>query len=241
MKKKKIHIGTSGWHYDHWKGPFYPADIKTKDFFEYYLKYFNTAEINNTFYRLPTKKTLLHWKQTSSKEFIFSIKASRFITHVKRLKEPKKHLSLFLNLIKNIKPKLGPILFQIPPNWNVDIKRFEKFIKCLDANYRYVFEFRDKSWLTKEIFFLLRKHKLAFCIYDLEGFQTPIEVTSNFVYVRLHGPKSAYRGSYRKKTLQKWAKLFKKFQKDKLDVFCYFNNDERGFAVKNALELQKYL
>jgi uncharacterized protein YecE (DUF72 family) len=241
MKKKKIYVGTSGWNYDHWKGPFYPKDIKPKDEFKYYIDHFKTVEINSTFYRLPSKKTLLNWKKSSPKDFIFSIKASRYITHVKRLKEPKKSLSIFLSLIKNIKPKLGPILFQTPPNWKVNIKRFENFIKFLDKNYKYAFEFRDRSWLIEDIFDLLKKNNLAFCIYDLQGFQTPIEITADFVYVRLHGPKSAYSGSYSKKNLKKWAKLFKKLKKNKLDIFCYFNNDEKAYAVKNAQEFKRLI
>jgi uncharacterized protein YecE (DUF72 family) len=241
MKKNKIYIGTSGFSYSHWQEKFYPKPIKAKDYFEYYQKHFNTVEINNTFYKLPSKKTVLNWKDEANKDFIFSLKASRFITHIKRLKEPKKHTSLFLNRVKHLKPHLGPILFQIPPNWHLDIKRLESFIKVLDKNHRYAFEFRDKSCLTTQVFSLLKKYKIAFCIYDLEGFQTPIETTANFVYIRLHGPKKAYSGSYSKIALKKWAKIIKIFQKDKLDVFCYFNNDERAYAIKNALELKTLL
>ena len=237
MKKNKIYIGTSGWCYEHWKNVFYPNNLKSQDYFDYYSKYFKTVEINNTFYRLPSKKTVLNWRKEAKKDFIFSLKASKFITHIKKLKEPKKHLNLFLNRIKFLKPNLGPILFQIPPNWKLEIKRFESFLKALDQNYRYAFEFRDRSWLVNEVFALLKKYKIAFCIYDLEGFQTPIEITTNFVYIRLHGPKKAYSGLYSKTTLQKWAKIIKDFQKNKLDVFCYFNNDEKAFAIKNAKSL----
>lgn len=241
MKKNKIYIGSSGFYYEHWKNRFYPQNIKTKDFFAYYQKHLSTVEINNTFYKLPSKKVILHWENEANKDFIFSLKASRYITHIKRLKESKKHLSLFLNRIKHLKPHLGPILFQIPPNWHLDIKRLEGFLKALDENYRYAFEFRDRSWLVKEVFSLLKKHKVAFCIYDLKGFQTPIEITTNFVYIRLHGPKKAYSGSYSKIALQKWAKIIKNFQKNKLDVFCYFNNDENAYAIKNALVLKNML
>ncbi len=239
MKKSKVYIGTSGWHYEHWKKNFYPKDLKSKDYLSYYLHHFNTVEINNTFYHLPSKKAVLHWKIEAKKDFIFSIKGSRFITHIKRLKEPKKHLSIFLNRIKYLKPNLGPILFQLPPNWKVDIKRFENFLKALDRNYRYAFEFRDKSWLINEIFELLKRYKAAFCIYDLESFQTPIKITTDFVYIRLHGPKRAYCGRYLKKSLQKWAKIITDLSQEKLDVFCYFNNDENAYAIKNAKSLIK--
>ncbi|NGX34020.1 MAG: hypothetical protein K1060chlam1_00365 [Candidatus Anoxychlamydiales bacterium] len=241
MKKNKIYIGTSGFSYEHWKNRFYPKDVKAKDYFEYYQKHFSTVEINNTFYRLPLKKVVLNWQKEANNDFIFSLKSSRFITHLKRLKEPKKHLTLFLNRVKHLKPHLGPILFQIPPKWNLDIKRLLNFLKALDKNYKYAFEFRDKSWLTNEVFSLLKKYKAAFCIYDLEGFQTPLEITANFVYIRLHGPKRAYSGTYSKKTLQKWAKIIKNFHKKNLDVFCYFNNDENAYAIKNSIELKKLL
>jgi len=239
MKIPKVLIGTSGWSYEHWRGSFYPNNLKTKDFFEYYLRYFTTVEINYTFYKLPSEKTVLYWKKNSPKNFIFAIKASRYITHIKKLKDPKKSLKTFFNRIKLLKPKLGPILFQTPPNWHMDLKRLEDFIMALDKNYQYAFEFRDKSSLKPDIFKLLKKYKVALCIYDLEGFQTPIEITTNFVYIRLHGPKSAYSGSYSKKALKKYSEIIKKLKKDKLNVFCYFNNDERGYAVKNALHLKK--
>jgi len=239
--KKKIYIGTSGFSYAHWQKRFYPTDVKSKDFLKYYEKYFKTVEINNTFYRLPIKKSLLNWQDEVAKDFIFSVKASRFITHIKRLKEPKKHLNLFLNRVKHLKPNLGPILFQLPPNWKVDLKRLDNFLKALDKDYKYAFEFRDRSWIIKDVINLLKKHKVAFCIYDLEGYKTPIEITSNFVYIRLHGPKKAYSGTYSKNTLQKWAKIIKNFQNDKLDTFCYFNNDENAYAVKNAIDLLKII
>ncbi len=239
--KSKIYIGTSGFSYLHWKKRFYPKNLKAKDYLNYYQKYFSSVEINNTFYKLPSKTTILNWKNEASLNFIFSLKASRFITHIKRLKDPKKHTNFFLNRIKHLKPHLGPILFQIPPNWYLDIKRLEKFLIALDKNYKYAFEFRDKSWLITQVFSLLKKYKTALCIYDLESFQTPLEITANFVYIRLHGPKKAYIGSYSKKKLEKWAKIIKNFQKDKLDVYCYFNNDERAYAIKNALQLKSLL
>lgn len=238
MKKKKIFIGTSGWYYEHWKNFFYPKELSSKDYFKFYSNKFDSVEINSTFYRLPSKKTLLKWKKESPKDFIFSIKASRYITHIKKLKDQKKSLSTFFNLIKILKPKLGPILFQLPNKWKINLNRLESFFKLLDKKYRYAIEFRDKSWITKETFYLLKKYKIAFCIYDLERFQTPLEVTSDFVYIRLHGPKFAYSGSYSNKELQKWAKIIKKFKKQKLDIYCYFNNDERAFAIKNALKLK---
>jgi len=241
MKKKKIYIGTSGFSYEHWQNRFYPKNVQSKNYFEYYQKYFNTVEINNTFYKLVSKKVILNWKKEAKKDFVFSIKASRFITHIKRLKEPKKHLSLFINRIKHLKEHLGPILFQIPPNWHLDLKRFESFLKALDKDYKYAFEFRDHFWLTKEVFALLKKYKSALCIYDLEGFQTPLEITANFVYIRLHGPKKAYSGSYSKKALQKWGKIIQGFKKNKLDIYCYFNNDEKAFAIKNAMDLKNIL
>ena len=240
MKKPKILIGTSGYSYDHWKSYFYPEEIKSTDFFEYYIKFFKTVEINNTFYRLPSKKVIINWRDKSPKDFIFAIKASRYITHIKRLNDPKKSLKTFFSVIKYLKPKLGPILFQTPPHWKVNLERLENFIKILDKSYLYAFEFRDRSWLIEDVFKLLKKHNIALCIYDLEGYQTPLEITANFVYIRLHGPSIAYAGAYTKKDLKKWSEFIKNLKKEK-SVFCYFNNDERGFAVKNAMQLKELI
>lgn len=232
---KRIHIGTSGWHYAHWKGPYYPEGLSSKNFLEHYVEDFQTVEINNTFYKLPEVKTIKTWYENVPNGFLFSVKASRYITHIKRLKDPKSSLKNFFSRIKYLKEKLGEILFQLPPKWPLNIERFETFIKSLPKGYKYAFEFRDPTWLCDEIYGLLEKYNLALCIYEIEGQHAPKLITANHIYVRLHGPKRAYQGSYSSKALEKWAKEFAKWKKK--EIFCYFDNDEKGYAPKNALSL----
>lgn len=241
MKKGKIYIGTSGWHYAHWKGPFYPKDLPLKGFLAYYLEHFSTVEINRTFYSLPSKRVMEGYAKAAPRGFFFSVKASRFITHVKRLKDPKAPLKRLFSVLDGLKQHLGPILFQLPPNWKVNPERLEVFLKSLPKGHRYTFEFRDPSWLHEDIYALLRKYKASFCIYELDHFLTPSTITADFVYVRLHGPKGAYSGNYPLKTLKKWAEFFRKAAREGKDIFCYFDNDEAGYAARNAIQLKNLI
>ena len=237
--KNKVHIGTSGWHYKHWKGPFYPEEMDESEFLDFYANRFRTVEINNSFYNLPEAKTLRQWRDTVPEKFIFSVKASRYITHMKKLKDPKKSLSTLLKRLKSLGDKMGPILFQLPPKWNVNAERLKSFLDTLPEENRYAFEFRDKSWFQQEIYETLAEYKAAFCIYELAGTVSPLEVTTDFVYIRLHGPGDAYEGSYRKKTLRDWAGNISKWMQDGKTVYCYFDNDQAGYAPKNSLRLQE--
>ena len=239
MRKTKIHIGTSGWHYAHWVATFYPEDMKPKDFLGYYLKHFKTVEINNSFYHLPQEKTLINWKNAVPKDFLFAVKASRFITHMKKLREPKKSIKLFFERMKFLGNKLGPILFQLPPYWHCNIDRLKEFLEVLPKKYQYTFEFRDQTWINPDVTNLLQEYNAAFCIYDLNYFTSPKLVTADFVYIRLHGPNGAYAGSNSDKQLKKWAKDIKKWNKSGKTVYCYFDNDELGYAPKDALRLKK--
>jgi uncharacterized protein YecE (DUF72 family) len=241
MKKGKIYIGTSGWHYKHWKGTYYPADIKDSDQFAYYMHHFGTVEINNSFYRLPEASTFQTWRKQSPPNFIFSIKASRFITHMKKLKMDQKGIAPFFSRTKWLKNKLGPILFQLPPRWKINAQRLEDFLKILPPKYRYAFEFRDATWYDESIYDLLRRHRCAFCIYELGHHQSPMEVTGHFVYLRLHGPGKKYQGSYSMDCLRKWARRCRSWQKKGLDVYVYFDNDQAGYAAFNAQRLIKLL
>jgi uncharacterized protein YecE (DUF72 family) len=209
VNKGDIYIGTSGWHYKHWVGPFYPSDIKESDMLAYFQQYFSTVEINNSFYNLPLAKTFTHWKDTVGDDFVFAIKASRYITHMKKLNVEKSSLNKFFTRIKKLERKAGPVLFQLPPKWNVNTERLETFLTMLPASYRYTFEFRNDTWQTEEVFDILKKHKAALCIYELAGNMSPIEVTANFVYMRLHGPGAKYQGCYSAAVLKKWAAQIK--------------------------------
>lgn len=238
--KKHVYIGTSGWSYKHWRGTFYPEEIKVKDHFSYYVKHFNTVEINNTFYSLPAEETFLNWKKKVPDDFIYVIKAYRNITHLKKLRDPSASLPPFFDRVALLGEKLGPILFQLPPYLKLNIEVFKAFLKALPKGYRYVFEFRNPDWYKKEVYQLLKKYNCAFCIYELAGHLSPFEITADFVYLRLHGPGNKYQGSYSDETLQKWAQQCYEWSKIK-EVFVYFDNDEKGYAVFNAFKLQQLL
>jgi uncharacterized protein YecE (DUF72 family) len=235
----KIYIGTSGWHYKHWLGNFYPEKLPFSKMLDYYCKHFNTVEINNSFYMLPQVSTLESWRDGTPKNFKFAIKASRFLTHNKKLKEPENALNNFLPRAEALGDKLGPILFQLPPKWKVNRERLEEFLQALPKYHRYTFEFREPSWITPEIYKVLRQYNAAFCIYELAGFHSPIEVTADFVYVRLHGPGHRYQGSYDPPTLRKWADRIERWTEEDRSVFIYFDNDQAAYAAKNALTLKR--
>ena len=239
--KGLIHIGTSGWHYAHWRGPFYPKDLAPKEFLRYYQHQFQTVEINNSFYQLPSEKALIDWRETVPSSFIFAVKGSRYITHMKKLKDPGQSVPPLFERIQLLADRLGPILFQLPPRWHFNAKRLRGFLEALPRDYRYALEFRDTSWLNPEAYHLLRKHGAAFCIYELAGRISPQEVTADFVYIRLHGPGGAYQGRYDRQTLAGWARAISAWTAQGLTVFCYFDNDEAGYAALNALELQEML
>jgi uncharacterized protein YecE (DUF72 family) len=232
----KVYIGTSGWVYGHWKDVFYPRDLPSKDYLKYFSQHFKTAEVNYSFYHLPKTSTYEKWYSETPKNFIFSVKSSRFITHIKRLKGVKTAWKTFLNNASCLKEKLGPILFQFPPNFRADeenIKRLEKFLKMIkNKSLRFAFEFRHKSWRDEKIYNLLKKYNTAW----VGGI-----VTADFVYIRMHGPESLYTSKYTKKELKDLAEKIKKWKKQGLDIFVYFNNDAYGYAIKNAQELIKML
>lgn len=237
-KEKSIHIGTSGWHYEHWEGPFYPDHISSGEYLEYYSKFFHTVEINSSFYKMPDKETIREWRETVPEKFIFSVKASRYITHMKKLKDPAAAVSNLITTISLFKDKLGPILFQLPPNWHVNPERLDSFTKLLPRDQRYAFEFRDTSWFDSRVYEILEKYNAAFCIYEIGGLQSPRIVTADIVYIRLHGPDGPYRGQYTTPVLADWASTFSTWAKQGKQIFCYFDNDEAGYAPRDAMKLQ---
>lgn len=241
MNTTGIHIGTSGWHYDHWKGPFYPEDLPASRFLEHYARRFETAEINNSFYRLPEKKTLAEWHEITPEEFLFSAKASRYLTHMKKLKEPQEPLKRLFDRLDVLEEKLGPILFQLPPRWKINLERLKDFLGALSEDYRYAIEFRDASWFDDRVCEMLAERGVAFCVYDLGGFTSPKKTTADFAYVRLHGPEGAYEGQYGAKRLSGWAGAFTGWLKEGKEVYCYFDNDEAGYAPQDALRLQQMM
>ena len=236
-----IRIGTSGWTYDHWRGRFYPDDLADDDRLRFYAGQFASVEINNSFYHLPSARTLAHWRDSVPGDFRFALKASRYITHMKKLKDPDASLATLFQRADVLGDRLGPILFQLPPRWHCDAQRLAAFLDALGGGFRYVFEFRDHSWIDDRVDALLAAHGAAFCIYELDGYRSPNTLTADFAYVRLHGPACAYAGSYDTRQLSGWAGALSTWARQGRDVYCYFDNDQAGYAAANAARLRDML
>jgi uncharacterized protein YecE (DUF72 family) len=206
-----------------------------------YAEKFDTVELNNSFYHLPKKSSLESWRDSTPAEFCFAAKGSRFLTHMKKLKDPEQGLARFLDCIEVLEDKLGPILFQLPPNWELDLERLATFLSFLPKQHRYAFEFRNASWNVAAMYDLLRRHNIAYCIFDLAGTQSPVEVTADFAYVRLHGPGGKYQGSYTNAALRSWAKRISDWRRQLKAVYMYFDNDQAGYAAENALTLKQLI
>ena len=235
-----IRIGTSGFHYKHWIGRYYPADIQPGKMLAHYLRDFDTVELNNTFYQLPNESSFDTWRESTPRNFLFAVKGSRFITHMIKLKDAQRGLGNFLPRAERLRTKLGPILWQLPPGWKVNVERLEEFLSLLPREHRYAFELRNPTWMTDEVLETLRRYNAAFCIYELAGYHSPIELTADFTYIRLHGPTQfKYQGSYSDAQLAAWAERIKAWSRKLKAIYVYFDNDDRAYAVENALALKK--
>ena len=207
----------------------------------WYAERFDTVEINNSFYRLPTAEAIAGWCRETPANFCFAVKANRYITHNRKLKDPQETVEKFMAVAEALGRRLGPILFQLPPAWKLNLERLEEFLSSLPRAHRYTFEFRNPTWNVAPVYECLRRHNAAYCIYELAGFQSPLEVTADFSYVRLHGPGDKYQGDYGRKQLRTWAKTIEGWRRELKHIFVYFDNDQAGFAAKNALELKEML
>lgn len=239
--KGKILVGTSGWHYKHWLGRFYPRQLSSKEMLSFYSREFTTVEINNSFYRLPEKSTFHNWKVRVPADFTFAVKASRYITHIKRLRDSKDSVDLLLERAAPLRASLGPVLFQLPPRWKADVGRLNDFVAVIPKRLRVAIEFRDRSWCREEIYTLLRKHGVAMCFHDWGGEEWPEKLTGPFAYVRFHGAGQRYGGDYSDETLSRWANKIRAWSPDLQQVYAYFNNDTHGYALQNALTLRQML
>jgi uncharacterized protein YecE (DUF72 family) len=236
-----VHVGTSGWHYKHWRGPFYPEKLPASKMLEYYARHFDTVELNNTFYRLPLESGIAQWCETTPKHFHFAAKGSRFLTHMKKLKDAGQGIDRFFERVDRLGKRLGPVVFQLPPRWPANPERLAAFLDALPRRHRYAFEFREPSWHAPEIYRILRRRNAAFCIFEIAGFRSGFELTANFTYVRLHGPGGAYQGSYPQATLEEWAARIVDWGRTLKAVYLYFDNDQAAYAVENALTLKRLL
>lgn len=234
-------IGTSGWHYNHWIGPFYPPGLPKSHWLEFYSKSFSTVELNNTFYRLPTEKAFEQWKALSPQGFTFALKVSRLITHMKKMRNVDLLLQNFLSRARILEHKLGPLLYQTPPNMLRNDELLESFLSLLPRDLKHIFEFRHASWHNPEVYKILRRFNAGLCIFDMPGFTTPREVTAEFSYLRFHGSDSLYGSSYSDESLRSWAEWLRSLPVTVKSCYIYFNNDAYAYAVFNARTLSKFL
>lgn len=232
-----IWIGTSGWSYNNWKDRFYPKKTKPSERLSYYAQQFNSVEINSSFYVPPKPETLRSWCKFTPDKFLFSVKAWNLITHKRKLKDCVDNLNFFLGRIKTLANKCGPILFQLPFNFTKNLDRLKAFVRILPGNYRYVFEFRHPSWWCEEVYSILKRNRIAFCIFELADSLSPKIVTADFIYIRLHGKEGFYKGKYSGSELLKWKNWIKAQRKK---TYVYFDNTARkDDAIQNAIQLSE--
>ncbi|MFQ6618485.1 MAG: DUF72 domain-containing protein [Fidelibacterota bacterium] len=236
-----IHIGTSGFSYKGWVGIFYPPSVHPGKWLEFYSRHFSTVEMNSTFYHLPKPVTMENWRLRVPENFVFSLKASRFLTHQKKLSDPEEPLQNFLDLAVLMKEKLGCIIYQLPPGLKSDTGLLEHFLSILPKNLEHTIEFRNNDWHRKEVKSMLEKYNVSFCINDFRGIDCPEWVTSDVVYIRRHGPGGYYQGSYTDEMLKDLSFSIEKYLKEGKKVYTYFNNDIGGCAIENARTLRKFL
>jgi uncharacterized protein YecE (DUF72 family) len=238
----RILIGTSGWSYGSWKGPFFPAKLLARHQLAYYASQFETAELNGVFYRTPTEDAVRGWHDQTGKDFVFAWKASKFITHWKRLGPTSPNsLELLESRLALLHGKVGPILFQLPPQFSANEQRLREFLPMLNPQRRYTFEFRHASWYAPRILRLLADNNIALCISDHHDAPSPWKRTADFVYIRGHGPGGRYKDHYSDTTLQDWAKRAKAWARRGHDVYVYFDNDQKSAAPADALKLKQMI
>ena len=237
----KYYIGTSGWVYPHWREVFYPPKLAQSKWLEFYTRHFSTVELNTSFYRLPTEKAFSNWRDNSPDDFVYAVKVSRFITHIKRLKDVEEPIETFLGRARHLEEKLGPLLYQLPPNMRRNDERLDAFLSLLPREHRHVVEFRHESWLDEEVFAILRRHHVGFCVFDMPGLACPLVSTADFAYIRFHGSSGLYSSCYREEELERWAKRIALLGENLDAVYIYFNNDAEGFAIRNARTLEEKL
>jgi uncharacterized protein YecE (DUF72 family) len=240
MADGRVRIGTSGWSYKSWRGPFYPVEVRQKDWLSYYASRFPTAEINATFYRLPSPTAVAAWREATPPDFEFAWKASRFITQAKKLRDPEEPLARTFAPMMELGAKRGPTLFQLPPSLHLDLPRLADFLARLPPG-RHTVEFRHPSWYAEPTFTILADHGVALCLSDHEDGPAPWLMTADFIYVRGHGPTGQYAGTYPHSTLDLWAKNIRRWAEDGHDVYAYFDNDIEAAAPADAMRLRARL
>ena len=233
-----IRIGCSGWNYRHWRERFYPAGLPVKKWFDFYAGTFDTVEINNSFYRLPPPETFAKWRDQAPPGFRYAVKANRFITQAKKLKDCAEPLDRMMAPTRKLGDTLGPILYQLPPNFRINLARLDDFLSLLPKDLTHVFEFREPSWLTDDTYALLEGHGASFCVHDMPGSATPREATGKAAYVRFHGNGGKYWGRYTDAQLAGWSDWLAEQAKAGREAWAYFNNDIDAHAIHDAQTLK---
>ena len=233
----QLRIGCSGWNYAHWRnGVFYPPRLAPREWLRFYSERFDTVELNTSFYRLPKRESVARWAEETPPGFTFAVKVSRYITHIKRLQDVPEHLPLLYARIEPLRPKLGPLLWQLPPNFQSDLDRLARVLEQLPRGERHAFEFRHPSWFTEDTYTLLREHGVALVIGDrpeVHAFQAH-ELTANFTFVHFHAGTRGRNGNYSHRELDEWVERLRRWNEE-ADVYAYFNKDWEGYAIENSL------
>jgi uncharacterized protein YecE (DUF72 family) len=237
----KYYVGCSGWYYEHWRGLYYPEELPKPKWLPFYARQFTTVELNNSFYHLPSEKAFTAWQESTPEDFIFAVKVSRFITHIKRLRNSSSAVENFLSRADFLGEKLGPLLYQLPPSMKRNDELLQNFLSSLSPKYQHVIEFRHESWIDDAVFDILRGHNAGLCVFDMPGFGCPLVTTSDFAYVRFHGSESLYSSRYSDQELSQWAQRIAGLGKKVKASYIYFNNDAEAFAVENAITLRNFL
>lgn len=238
----RIHIGTSGWSYKHWKGIFYPNEMKPTDYISFYANHFSVSELNGSFYKLPTQETVLKWITMVPDDFLFCPKMSRYLSHMKKLHDPEEPLQRFFNIFEPVKQHLGPVLIQLPDNVkfnDVVVRPFYELLQSNYSEYRCAMEVRDESWFSDESLKLMKRHKVTLVFAQSEKFPYYEEITAKDIFIRFHGPESLYSSSYSDETLQEYALKFGEWIKQGHEVWAFFNNDVGGHALRNGAKLKE--
>jgi uncharacterized protein YecE (DUF72 family) len=236
-----VWIGTSGWVYKHWIGSFYPRGMSDAERLRFYAARFDTVEVNFSFYRLPERKVFEQWRAQTPDDFLFAVKGSRYLTHMKKLKDPEEPLNRLLDRAEGLGKQLGPILFQFPHTWHADVERLRHFLIALHAHsgHRYAFEFRHKTWLVPDVYALLEQEQVALCLPVDPGLPLDVRLTAPWTYIRMH---RGQRGTgYTDDELAGWARHIRSFRDQQADIYVYFNNDPEGHAIRDAERLRLLL
>jgi uncharacterized protein YecE (DUF72 family) len=241
MTDVRVRVGCSGWQYRHWRGRFYPRGLPSDRWLEFYAQAFDTVELNNSFYRLPDGEQFDAWRKRLPSAFVMAVKASRYLTHNRKLREPEEPLHRLWSRAARLGDRLGPMLFQLPPRWNRNVERLGEFVARLPARRLHAIEFRDPSWYDPSVYAVLDDGRVSLCLHDMPGSASPMSPVGPFVYVRFHGAGARYAGGYSPQRMTAWAERLARWAHDGVGGYVYFNNDAAGHAIRDALRLRNLL